>query len=383
MANTPNTGAGIGNQVINDLSTFFYRDATWGTSMSAEIIDDGTDKVAECGTLMWSDGGTHNIAGIGHYYGMNTTGTATFRVSLQDLSTAASPLQPDGTVDQSWTSVTPPTSNAWTETIFSTVRSSVAHGTRLGVVWDFSAFTATSVFRPASWGQAAGVLVRTPTDNVVDYNITSGGAWLLAGGTGRVPSTIFISDDATPVYGTFQGALPWKAVNTHAFNSGSNPKVHALSYTPVRDETLVAVRFPAFIANLTSDYDVVIYSDAGAVLATTSIDVTQWGFGATTRALHRAVFNYGLSRNTNYRIGIRPTTAGNVTMYSYNLDNANYRKALKGGTQLAYTTLSSGDVWAADTTTGILMMELEISADGTAASGGLLRHPGMNGGLPG
>lgn len=368
MANVPNTGAGIGNQTVHDLAWLFTSNVA--PALSASLINTATKQVAEIGYVVWSDGGTHNISKIGHYYAANTTGTATFRVSLQDVS-AAAVFQPDGVVDQSWTSATPPASNAWTEVTLSAVRSSVATGTLLAVVWNFSAFTSASVFRPSYLPQAGGAVRRATQENVTNYDIDSAGAWIINGGVGAHTGVVFVSDDATPVYGTFENSCIAKAFNTHAFNNTSNPKVHALSYTPVRNETLIAVEFPALTAaGNAADFDVVVYSNAGAVLASVPIDATQLAIAAGTRAWYRAVLNYNLVKDTNYRIGIRPTTANNVTCYSYDIHDANYRSVLKGGTQLAYTTLSSGDVWAADMTTRILQMTLLVSADDPAAAAG-------------
>lgn len=364
------TEIGIGNVAIND----YLEVGQPTTGFGSASVADGASKHAHFGRIIWSDGGTHNIASISTRYGTNTTGTATFRISLQDVATTT-PAHPDGVVDQSWESATPPASGSWTETTFASVRPSVAHGTLLAVVWDYSAFTSGSVFAPGYY--AVDSSSRDMTAHPMNFN---GASWGIPGDS-KISPVVFKSDDASPVYGTFQKVFPAKTATQHAYNNTSNPKVHALSYTPLCDQRLNLVRFRAFGASTSADFDVVLYDGSGSVLASTSIDADQLTQSPVGTLLTFSVpLIYTLSKNTNYRIGIRPTTANNVTIYSFDLNDAAYRSILKGGSQLAYTSLSSGDVWAADTTTRIPLIALELSGFST---GGGTFNIGFGGGING
>lgn len=194
----------------------------WDVTPTSRSLNGAAHALALGGYVEWEDYGTHNIAAVGWRNGTNTVGTSTMRVSLQDKA-LATPVTPDLVVDQSWTGAVP-ASNQWNVSTFTAARSSVAHGSKLCVVWDFTVYSGASILR-----------VQLPQTAVAQEDAANGFSIttdkLTWGGIIQVSNVILISDDTPPKFGRIGHCWPQKATNTHTFNNASNPKAHALSIT--------------------------------------------------------------------------------------------------------------------------------------------------------
>lgn len=177
------------------------------------------------------------------------------------------------------------------------------------------------------------------------------------------------------------GAIPASAVTASTFNN-TNAAKRGLRFTIPMNCRAIGMRW--YNANASGDYNAALYSDAGSELSSSST-----AFDGD----HNAAGNNGpltvyfdntvtLTAGTTYRIAIEPTSATNVVVATITLVSANYRGASPAGTTAHYTTFASSS-WTDTATDQITLMDLIIDQieDGSGSGGGLMRHPGMAGGM--
>jgi hypothetical protein len=93
-----------------------------------------------------------------------------------------------------------------------------------------------------------------------------------------------------------------------------------------------------------------------------------------------------LTAGTAYRAVIEPTSATNCNITTATLPSADYRGAWPHGLNSVYCTYTTGGgAWDDTATTLLPFMDIIIDQldDGAGSGGGLIRHPGMSGGLNG
>lgn len=313
---------------------------------------------AVVGYVMWADGGTHSIRKVAHKFATVTDGTgSTLRVSLQNVASDSTFGYPDGTPDQSVSTTTLPTTGEWTEYTLSADRANVASGTLLAVAFELSVV-----------GSGTSIAMTLPsylTAGGLGHRVTYTAAW-------GSPSTAlpigFTASDGT--VGWFAGLSVISAINSHAYNSSSDPKAYGNKFTFPYAVEISAIGAQCIAgADFTAE---VRAADGATVLASRDVVANTTASKSAARVYNLPVTPVTVASNTSFYIDILPTTETNVTVYSYDVPTAAFMPSLPLGTYGAYTTLAANDTWAAETATRRLFAWPVITAvdSGGAASVG-------------
>lgn len=352
---------------------------SWNTTQAAILA--GTNIVAQIGFVKWSDGGTHNIAKAHFPIGAVTAGTgSTYRVSLQDVSTSVQG-QPDGVVDQSWTTTTMPTANSWTTATFGAVRSNVASGSMLALVHGFSVFgSSTNILIR---GAALSTNVQANRSSYVTKSTNSGSTWAVQN---IAPIVVFESDDTTPVFGTFWGAGTWSAVNVHTFDNASNPRAYGAKIIPPTDMDATCLWAVMSSAVTTSDFNLVLRDSSFSLIESVSVDahtLSQGGAGSTS-GVHYAPLTTKrtLTAGTTYYVTLEPTSTNDVSIISIDFAAADYMDLVSGGQKAKGASKNSSDVWSDTAATNrVLAGVVYNGTSGGGTTSGIIEHGRLGGGF--
>lgn len=341
---------------------------------AAGTIDASAEKFAMTGRVWWADRSdtSKDISSVSIRIGAVSSFNASsqWRVSLQDVSlTAGPPIQPDGTVDQSFVSAAGagPTANSWNTVTLSANRT-VSFGDLFSVVVDYSAFTSTSSIIIQGLNTAATGFRQHQTDCVLFTASWASQAF--------VPVVVFGFSDGT--YGTFMAAGVCNVYNTRAFNSGSTSSGSLSTGDERGNEWVQDITMKAEGAWLdvnpaaNADFDIVLYEGTTAI-ATVSVDANALQASASVR---RSYFAFGgapvtLTAGNTYRLMVKPTTANNVTIYTLTVNSSSYRDLLLQDDVLGNSRVDAGSFGAGINTEVAVMGLIICSVDnGAGGSGG-------------
>lgn len=339
----------------------------FGTS---SLIDATGEKAGFTGRIWTPNRGSKTISKIHWRFGTVTkAGGSALTVSIQTPLTTAYACFPDepGTLpffravanaDANFASNTWYTSGiVSSDGTNSGTLKTVTHGDRIAVVIEYDGagrLSADSVIVSAGTGNMMGVAAHGSY-----ASLKTSGSWATT--SGAVPNIIFEFNDGT--FGKFMGTYPVSAINTHAFKQDTAvTDEHALEFQFTGPVKLEAVCLTALSGAITADFDVVLYTGTTALATATGFaeDMT----GSSTGRPMWQVFPAEtlLSANTTYRIGVRPNqTTSNITIYSFDVNDANHWTVHPMGTAWKYATRVDLGSWAAATATRRLVMGLLVS----------------------
>ena len=215
---------------------------------------------------------------------------------------------------------------------------------------------------------ASGVDIAFP---YTDFYSTS---WTKAGSAAYL--TIGYSD------GTYEPIflLPVNSQTTYTnFNSSSVPDERALRFS---------LPYPVTVQGFWGDFgyganfDIVLYEGTTALLTYSVVNVNKQAGSQYGTYLFNSSVN--LSKDTVYRLAIKPTTTTNVSVLEITVNTAAMLDMLSGGQAFHFSSRADAGAWS-DTTTRRPIMGLILSAadDGVGGGGGMIVNPGMSGGLNG
>lgn len=353
-------------------------------------MDATGEKLAFCGQI-YIDGRptsakTLSSAGGKIYF---RTGTVTFAngstaldIGWQDIDATAGPApRPDGTFDVKATlvpGVETISSNTWTTATMETGSKSITHGDFGCIVFDMTA-------RAGSDSVILNTFAKMIPGNPC-VNDFSGAAWNMSNGS-IAPICVIEFDDGT--LGTFFETLPLTSATTESYQDGTNPDERGLIFQ-VPWDCKVDGLFVGADTNFNGnpDWEVKLYEDplgTPSALKTFTSDANYQGFQGSGYEQHIISPVISLTKNTDYCIAVKATTASSFRLRVGTLADANYRKFMPGGTTLNYATRNNGSGAFSPTTTKLPFMGVNIASfddgTGTGSGGGMIRHIGMNGGL--
>lgn len=286
--------------------------------------------------------------------------------SFQDVDVTSVPGVPDGTADQSSTVTVGISSNAWL--VSGTMSRSVTQGDILACVIDFASF-------------AGGDSLNIQRNSGIDLLASSPYSGLYTTSWAMQQASLMMAlRYSGGVYYPVTGVAPWltSTTSTGNVNTGTTPDEVALRFVPP-----CGCKTSGFVIALDSDnaVDVVLY-DGTTAMATCTIS-------PNLRYAATGLFLTGLwsSKQTLtaggvYYLAIKPTSASSVTGRYLDVNSAAIMAATPGGAELYYATRTDAGAWST-TTTRRLVAQLLISDVDAGSAGGLMRHPGMTGGILG
>lgn len=360
MATTAVTGQGI-------LIPWGHYNASLAPSFGSAVFDATGDKVAMCGRV-WFSGrtGTKDIRRIQFRFGSVTkAGGSALTVSLQNVDAANGPvIRPDGTQDQTVAIANADAgfaSNAWYRTGTLSADRTVSFGELLSVVWEFDGGGRLGADAVNITGLALSSGVLHPINHQGAFVNYDGATWT---NNNIILNVVLEFSDGT--YGTLQGSIPASAVNSHAFNSGSTPDEYAMKITPEFEIDVDGIG--AAVAPATSaDFDMVFYSGTTAE-ATVSIDQNAT-ISTSVRPITVPIALENLASGSDYYVAVKPTTANNVTVYSFDVNDAAFLDLLGPfGNEMTYATRTDAGAWS-ETTTRRLFAWAQLAGVPSAAGG--------------
>ena len=303
----------------------------WGFASSATItqwqpINATGETVHMCGQVMLENpnGGSKTISAAGGGKIIWRSGTTTFAdagttvgIGLQDLSTASSPAQGDGTFDVS-ASFTGGgggiTANAFQTSTMTSGSKTLSQGDPIAITFAMTArggSDSVAVVNAANNNSQilGGALFPCVTDN------TSG---VYARQVGSIPNAVIVFDDGT--IGWIIGSAlqsPATALQYNA-NTGTADEYGNLINLPCGFNA-IGIGGGNVLLNNSSDCELLLYSTpfgTPTVERITIADATQ--ISVANNALNFAyLFSspFLLKPNTDYAVTLRPTTANNITIY--------------------------------------------------------------------
>lgn len=329
---------------------------TLGTSQI--LLDASDEKGAMIGPVWWPEDGdtTKNLTHIHWRSGAGTLGgSSQWQLSCQNVSLTASPMQPDGTVDQYHLAAVgvAPNNNAWNRNALNTART-VTRGELLAIVLEYVTFTSGDLLRIAG-GFTSSTLLRPLQTDMALY---SAAAWTSVGGT---IIAVLEFDDGS--FGTIYGSFPY--TNASVGDNYNNATTGGTGIA-AGDERGIEVYPPfpmpvegfwgeVYIAGNSSDFDIVLYEGTTA-LVTVSVDASAIVVtGSARRFVVPLPALQLLNPALTYRLMIKPTTANNVRFQYFTLDDAAHR-VLHGGMAIAGVTREDGGSFSSPITTVVPLL---------------------------
>jgi len=343
-----------------------------GGSFSSAVLTTSTDMAHQTGRARWSDGGTHTCSKVHLVTGAVSIGPASIvRVGFQGIH-ATSP-RGDGTFTNfdDLTQAEVPANSKILATLGAT--KSIVSGDLVCVsaqIVNFTAADSVSI-RAALFPTAA----QMPT------------VFLNATGQGAVPNVLLEANDGT--FGIIEGGDFFVGTDDGPnWDSGSGTPERGVSLRVPFKCKVNGIWAAGFrLATTTGALTVRAYSD---VLTTPTTLVTvspTWNEMCAAVSSHRfwmlpLPVEQTLLPSIDYGITIQPTTSINVYVTELNHHTAGYGAALVGETTYKRISRASGAFTVDATKTLQLGFVISALDDGTA-SGGLMTHPGMSGGMRG
>lgn len=342
------------------------------TFASDLLIDATGEKIALMGQVWFpARTGTKNIERVGFRFGTITkSGGSGLTVSLQDVALGTGPPGvPDESQDQTVAIANGNASfasNTWIRTGTLSANRTVTYGDLLAVVIEYDGLGRQIPDAVRVSGLTVSNSASTPIiDNAV---LKTSGSWAAIANHGNL---VLEFSDGT--FGTLLGQYCYSAINTHTYNSGSGTAdEHALAFQVPWECVCEGLWASVLPAGGTSDFDLVLYQGTSA-LATASFDANTI-VAAAARFADKSIAAQTLSPSTQYYLSVKPTTANNVSAYSFDVNNAAQWDAQEMGQNFAYSSRLDAGSWAAITTTRRLLAGIRVSQfhDGTGGSGGMI-----------
>ena len=337
------------------------------TFNSSCLIDATGEKIAFCGPMWRKSHTSGNINKVGFLPGtVVSAGGSGIRVSLQDVSLTAGPMQPDETQDQTVDFLLSAlTSNTWYHTAALSASRTVAFGELLAVVVEFDG--------GGRLGSDSLILknlaVASSASNQSVVNLKTGGSWTIQSCLNNV---ILEFDDGT--FGTMDDGFPVSNLNTLSYKQDTAvADEHALEFqvpVPCKVDGFWAVVVPSSTA---ADFDVILY-DGTTPMTSGSLSVDAHSVGVASGSMRRMARPFGaeitLAANTTYRLAFKPTqTTANIVLAYFDVNAANHLQAHGGGTTFCLASRIDSGAWAAPVTTRRPFAGIRVSSMDDASGG--------------
>ena len=372
--------------------------ATIGNAIAAVdvLLDANAEECHQIGHIYWADRGSHTVSSAGgkiHWLpgaSIAFVVVASLEIGIQDVDTANGPAgRGDGTFDVSATlvaGVDTITSTTALATAMGTGTKTMAHGALICVAHKLSVTSGTQAIRIRQLGTSANAVFPLST------LITSGPTYTANSG---LPNIVIEADDGTRgiIYGTMPFSVSPTSL-TYKNNDATKEYGNVLRFnTPVQ---LDGLYFFGVASASTANLSMVLYSDPFAAAAgptvdeAVSLDANTLGVVTGSARLLWVPFTVPrtLAANTDYVVALRPDAAVNISM-TYVDEQTGDMAAMPLGAGcygVSRGTIAAGTAFASISSgTRRFMCGVSVCGgdDGAGGGGGMIRHPGMQGGISG
>lgn len=254
--------------------------------------------------------------------------------------------------------------------------------------WGLHALTASATIAAGQWfvvkiAYNSGTSFRTT--NFSNCQISSGLPYFVVN-TGTPTKTVMLDgflgvlgSSATTFY-NIEGLFPVSALTISTFNN-TNSARRGLRFKVPSKARCVGLTWHNGAS--VGDVNAGIFDDAGTELSGSLTAMAGNAWLGADAGTPRVYFDnpVTISADTWYRAALEPSSATNITLSTITLPSADYRSGMPGGLNHHYTTYVASS-WTDTATDQIPLLDILIDQlDDGASAGGLIRHPGMNGGM--
>lgn len=305
-----------------------------GSLAGTGTLDAVGEKVIFAGSVIWADGGTHDLRSVRWRSGGSALTNGTLQVSARDVDlTAGPPTRDDGVVDQSTTHANPAASTNFTST-FSADRANVATGALLAIVFEITVYVAGSTSVLGLGTQGSHLAGRPAVTSFLASTYAAVNA---------VPTLTLVAADGT--LGMIAGGVIQNdgALTALSLTNATSPDEWAVAFTP-SEPCWVGEMFAVLNVASGADFDLVLYEGTTA-LVTVSFDANAIE-AAGVNEFTCSFPDVELSPNTTYYVSVKPTTANAVTVYVMSVPTADGTALMPG---MAGASRVDGGAWAGPT----------------------------------
>lgn len=183
------------------------------------------------------------------------------------------------------------------------------------------------------------------------------------------------------------GCAPPGTITSINSSSSTSPQEIGFWINAPFAATVIGARTTARTFGTTQTSTLALYTTpSGTPSSQRSTAPTHSQFSVTNDDIVQIFNPYDISASTDYVLGYLQSSTSNLTLYYYDVENANHWGNFAGGSSITYASRNSGGGAFTNTTTrkligGVLLSQIH---DGTGGGGGgLLTHTGMVGGIRG
>lgn len=350
----------VANATLVDIGggSFFPR-APISAATSPNFGNILVDAVGEKAAYIFEVPKTGNIDKIGFRTTTVTTG-ATFDVRLETVATSTG--EPSGTLVGTNTNITQAIANTDDNVWFEVTLTSAASVTKGDIV-------AVVIASPGA-GSFSANFASYADDGAIGFPATMQytTSWAYVSTGAPVMSVRY--DDST--YPPISGIFPLSNLNSHTYNSGSTPDVYANKMNlPFSAEISGAWVW----ADLDGDAVINLYdSDGVTVLASTTMYTNIPKLSSQSINIYKFNTPVEITANTNYWIGVEPSSGTSLIMYTYQASTASILGQMPLASNFVHSSAKnpSGTGSWTDDSTQMLTLGAIISKvdDGTGTGGG-------------
>lgn len=342
-------------------------------TITSSVIDATGEKFAWSGRVWTPNRGTKSVRNVGFLFGTVTkSGGSGLTVSLQDVATGATPVQPDETQDQTVAIANGDAgfvSNAWYTTGNLSADRSVTFGELLSVVVEYDGGGRTNPdavnFRNLTRTSLGGTGGHFPAATLKTAS------WAA---TATIPNIVLVFSDGT--YGTLLGAFPCSAVSQLLFKQDTaTTDEYSIRIVPNFNCKVDGLWAIMGVAAATADFSFVLYDGTTAMTGGTVVHDGNLFVASSEDRLVEVPFSQEieLTAGTTYRLAVKPTqTTSNVRLAYFDVGVAGHLNAHgMGSSSIIDGRLNEGS-WNADVATRRPFLGLRVSSvdDGTGSGGG-------------
>lgn len=337
-------------------------------------IDATGEKLAYIGRFWHPDGpGSYDITRLHFRWGAVITkaGGSNLTLSLQDVSTSAGPVfVPDETQDETVAiaNASIGLANTWFRSDALSANRTVSYGDWIAAVLEFD-----------GGGRLGSDVIRTSGITSALQGVSGwswkSGTWSYPGGGSSQPSIVFECTDGS--YASFEAAGTqglFSSLNNNAYNTATNPDERALALVPPATMTLHAVSGILGPLSGSADFDIVIYQDT-TVVHTESFDGNRVRVADNLCNTLLLSSEVTLTKDLQYYIALKPTTANNVRFYTGTVYAAGFQRLHGFPVTSGEATRNDGGPWSAIDSLKVPLVGLHVSDIQSTSGGGSVGFP--------
>lgn len=309
-------------------------------------IDATGEKLAFVGYFWHPEQIAKDVSRVCFRFGAVTkAGGSGLTISLQNVSLTAGPMQPDETQDQTVAVANGNAAfaaNTWLRSDALSANRTLTPGDLVAIVVEYDGSGRLGA-------DSVTLSCYAATDNLASQTVATMIKTASWASVNLVPNVILECSDGS--FGTLEGAFPVKTVGTVGLQSDTTPDEVALKVTLPFPIGVDGIAYQLNPLSDTSDHEVNLYDSGGSALKTVSVDAHTLAGAGLVRPAQVPFTEQELTKDATYYYAIKPSSdTQTVTLYYFEVDDANHWKTHPLGTIGTYVERTDAGAWTETTT---------------------------------